>query len=424
MPDTTLDDQPLGLALRPSWRQSIVIRALEGMNQGYLQMTLPDGEVRTWGTPDAEVKASLHIRRPEFFEKCLLYGDIGFGESYVDGDWDTDNLKNLIAWMILNVENNPSMSGSRRTFSWVNLLKSANRAYHWLRSNSRNGSRHNISAHYDLSNEFFSLFLDKTMTYSSAYFDTPESSLIEAQIRKYDRLCRKLNLQPTDHVLEIGSGWGGFAVHAARTYGCKITGITISEKQLAYAQQRVRENGLEGQIDIQFKDYRDVTGSFDKIVSIEMLEAVGHNYFPAYFAKCQELLKPQGILALQVITCPDHRYDTLRTGVDWIQKHIFPGSLLPSVGTIHQAINRTGDLVLNHLEDISTHYVKTLAHWREDFNRQWEKVRALGFDESFQRKWNYYLSYSEAAFAMRNISVLQMVYTRPNNRTLNGRSLP
>src|SRR5205807_3460944 len=222
MPVTMLDAP--GVAEGAGWHQALVLRALEGMNQGYLQMTLPTGEIRTWGAPEAEVKASLYIRRPEFFEKCLLYGDVGFGESYVDGDWETDNLKNLIAWMILNVENNPAKSGSRRAFSWVNLLKGTNRLLHRLRSNSKSGSRRNISDHYDLSNEFFGLFLDRTMTYSSAYFDSPEDPLDEAQLRKYDRLCRKLNLLPSDRVLEIGSGWGGFAVYAAKNYGSKITG--------------------------------------------------------------------------------------------------------------------------------------------------------------------------------------------------------
>ena len=421
MPDVLLESRPVSLtSARPRIWEALVLRALKGMEQGYLHMTLPGGDVRTWGCPDAEIKASIRIVRPVFFKKCLLYGDVGFGESYVDGDWETDNLAHLISWMILNVEANPAMSGSRRQVFWMNLLQTANRLVHRLRPNSKHGSRRNIRDHYDLSNEFFGAFLDPTMTYSAAYFPTPDASLEFAQIQKYDRLCRKLNLQASDHVLEIGSGWGGFAVFAARTYGCRVTTVTVSQKQLTYARQNVRQQGLEGRVEVLFKDYREVTGQFDKIVSIEMLEAVGHDFLPVYFAQCHALLKPQGMLALQVITCPDNRYDALRKGVDWIQKHIFPGSLLPSVSALQRAINRSSDLILHNLEDMGVHYIKTLSLWRENFNREQEKIRALGFNGAFERKWNYYFSYCEAAFAMRNISVLQLVYTRPNNRALNG----
>jgi cyclopropane-fatty-acyl-phospholipid synthase len=272
--------------------------------------------------------------------------------------------------------------------------------------------------HYDLGNEFFRTFLDESMTYSSAYFVRPGMPLAEAQSAKYDRLCRALRLRPTDHVLEIGTGWGGFAIHATRAYGCRVTTITISREQHALATERVAAAGLADRIDVQLRDYRDAHGTYDKIVSIEMLEAVGHRYFEAFFAQCERLLAPNGVLGLQVITCPDSRYDQLRTGVDWIQKHIFPGTLLPSVARLTRAVNRTGTMSLFSLEDMGLHYAETLRQWRTNFNRATGEILRLGFDRRFLRTWNYYFSYCEAAFASRNISVAQMVFTRPNNTSL------
>jgi cyclopropane-fatty-acyl-phospholipid synthase len=280
------------------------------------------------------------------------------------------------------------------------------------------GSRRNISRHYDLNNEFFRLFLDPTLTYSSAYFCREGMNLEDAQIAKYERLCRLLRLKSSDHVLEIGSGWGANAIYMSRHYGCRVTSVTISEEQYRLASERVREAGLDNRVTIQLKDYRvieAIDARFDKIVSVEMLEAVGHSYMDEYFAKCHALLKKDGILALQVITCPDSRYESLRKGIDWIQKHIFPGSLLPSVGAINNAVNRTGDLTLVDLKDLGLHYAQTLRAWYDQFNSRLSEIRSLGFDEHFVRKWNYYLCYCEAAFAMRNIHVMQLVYTRPNN---------
>ena len=406
------------IATRRSLAEAFVLKALKGMNKGSLLLTLPDGDVMEFGDKSAEVHATVRIIRPEFFRKCLLYGDIGFGEAYVDGDWETDDITRVISWFLLNVENAPTISGNRQTMWMLNLMKILNRIGHRLRDNTRNGSRENIREHYDLSNDFFSRVLDAEMTYSSAYFSTPALTLEQAQTEKYDRLCRQLRLRPTDHVLEIGSGWGGFAVHAVRTYGCRVTTITVSEQQFRYAQERIRLSGLENRIEIRLQDYREITGSFDKIVSIEMLEAVGDRHMETFFARCHEVLKKDGLLGLQVITSPDARYDSLREGVDWIQKHIFPGSLLPSIARINQAINRTGDMSLHDLKDMGLHYARTLHLWRENFNRNIDNILALGFDTQFARKWNYYFSYCEAAFAMRNINVVQMIYTRPNNTLL------
>jgi cyclopropane-fatty-acyl-phospholipid synthase len=240
-------------------------------------------------------------------------------------------------------------------------------------------------------------------------------TLEQAQMAKYDRLCQQMNLKKEDHVLEIGSGWGGNAIHMAKNYGCYVTSVTISEEQCKLAKERVEQEGLSDKINIVLRDYRYLSGQFDKIVSIEMLEAVGAQFYDLYFKKCHELLKKDGILAIQVITCPDSRFESLRSGVDWIQKHIFPGSLLPSVAAINRAVNNTGDMTLVDLKDMGLDYARTLEMWRIEFNKKINEVKQLGFDDRFIRKWNYYLSYCEGAFAMRNINVMQMVYSRPNN---------
>jgi len=388
------------------------------MQRGCLRLQLPDGSEKIFGTPGTEIGARLRVVKPEFFKRCVLFGDVGFGEAYVDGDWETDDLTQVVSWFILNVGNSPSMSGSKRGRAGLNLLRFYNRVLHRLRPNSVATSRRNIAEHYDLGNEFYRLWLDPTMTYSSAYFVSPELSLEQAQVAKYDVLCRKLRLKPSDHVLEIGSGWGGFAGHAAKNYGCRVTTVTISQAQFDYGRARFQREGVAGRVEIRLQDYRHITGQFDKIASIEMLEAVGDRYLETYFAKCHEVLKPEGLLGLQFITCPDSRHDELRKNVDWIQKHIFPGSQLLSVSRVNRALNRTGDLFLHDLADMGLFYARTLREWLGKFNAQLAAVRAQGFSESFIRKWRYYLGYCEAAFAQRNISVVQAIYTRPNNRTL------
>ena len=405
----------LTLVKKSSFYQDIVLNLMAKMDKGHLNLTLADGQQLTFGTGEGHITANMTINNNEFYKRIILFGDIGFGEAYVDGLWDTDNITNVIKWVLLNIGNAPGVSGSNVQAIGLNLLKLFNKVWHFKRANSIEGSRKNISAHYDLNNDFFASFLDPTMTYSSAYFYKDGLSLQEAQIAKYERLCSQLHLKSTDHVLEIGSGWGGNAIYMAKTYGCKVTSLTISEEQHKLAVERVEAAGLIDRVSILIKDYRQMEGEFDKIVSVEMLEAVGHNYMEVYFKKVNGLLKKNGILALQVITSPDSRYDSLKNGVDWIQKHIFPGSLLPSVGAINSAINRTGDLTLVDLKDIGLDYAKTLKLWFDAFNANLPKVKALGFDDTFIRKWNYYLCYCEAAFAMRNINTMQLVYVRPNN---------
>jgi cyclopropane-fatty-acyl-phospholipid synthase len=398
--------------------ESLILRGLERMNRGYMEIELPDGTRRTLGDPGESLHAAVRIVDPRVYKRCMLFGDVGFGESYVEGDWETPDIERVIAWFLLNTDNSPAQPGSDARSAFINLLRGWNRLQHLVRPNSLRTSRRNISEHYDLGNDFYRLWLDPTMTYSSALFTAPNQTLEQGQIAKYDALCRELQLSSQDHVLEIGCGWGGFAEYAASYYGCRITGVTISQAQYEFACERIRLAGLTDRVKIRLRDYRRIEGRFDKIVSIEMMEALGDRYIETFTAKLHSLLAPDGIAGLQYITVPDCRHEELKCGVDWIQRYIFPGSLLLSVGRVNQALNRTGDLFLHALSDMGPSYARTLRLWREAFNLQIEKVRALGFDSRFIRKWNYYLSYCEAAFAMRNISVVQAIYTRPNNLRL------
>lgn len=402
-----------------SWSAKTVVKLLSAMRKGQLTLYFQDGSVYPIGQePNSPFQAAIQVNDDRCFSRIIQYGHIGFAEAYLDGEWDTPDLEAVIAWFILNIEDSTVLEGSKNKVFWVNLLGKLNRLYHLLRANNVDNSKKNIHEHYDLGNEFFQIFLDPTMTYSSARFTHPEQSLEQAQISKYDALCQKLQLQPEDRVLEIGTGWGGFAMHAARNYGCTIDTTTISEEQFKLATARIAQAGLSDQITVHLQDYRNLSGQYDKIVSIEMLEAVGDAYLDTYFAQCSRLLKPHGLLGIQYITCPDSRYELLKNNVDFIQKHIFPGSLLPSVGRVNQAINRTGNLFLHDLEDLGNSYAKTLQLWYDAFNANLSEVRRQGFDERFIRKWNYYLMYCKAAFRMRNISVVQAIYTNPNNLSL------
>lgn len=398
--------------------RGILFSALSAMQRGRLRLRLPDGAERVFGGLGESPSAEIRVRDEGFFRACVLGGPVGFGEAFMEGLWETDDLVGVIAWFIRNADESTVLEGSGRTDRRIGLMGLAHRAAHLLRPNSRRTSRRNIADHYDLSNEFFKLWLDPTMTYSCAYWDRPGADLEGAQVRKYDVLCRKLRLQPSDHVLEIGSGWGGFSIHAARTYGCRVTTVTISQAQHDEAAARITAAGLADRIDLRLMDYRDIRGQFDKIASIEMLEAVGDHYLEPYFAQCHRLLKRRGLIGLQYITCPDAQYEVLRRGVDFIQRHIFPGSLLLSIGRINRALEATGDLFLHDLDDMGPYYARTLHVWRENFHRALDAVRAQGFDERFIRKWDYYLAYCEAGFATRHISVVQAVYTRANNDTL------
>ncbi|MCB1142829.1 MAG: class I SAM-dependent methyltransferase [Leptospiraceae bacterium] len=403
--------------------KKIYLHALSKMRNGHVRVIENGNESYHLGDPNSNFKnynnGLMQINRPsQFYKKAVLFGDIGFSESYVDGDWDTDDITNILSWFLINVEDSPSLSGAKKFKPHIRLFNLINRFYHLRRPNTIKGSRKNIVEHYDLGNQFYKLFLDQTMTYSSAYFHKDDISLEEAQLEKYSALASHLNLQPHHHVLEIGSGWGGFSLYLAKKFGCKITTVTISDEQFKYAKELFQKEGVDHLVDIQLMDYRLIRGKFDRIVSIEMLEAVGEKYLDTYFKKCNELLTPEGVLALQVITCPDSRYEEFKNGVDFIQKHIFPGSLLPSIGRINQAINRTGNMHLLNLLDMGKSYAKTLQLWLKTFDQNLSAIRSLGYDERFVRLWRYYLSYCEAAFKMRNISVVQLTYTKPNNLSL------
>lgn len=398
--------------------KKIILALLEKVKIGKLLVTFPDGEKTIFGNTEAHEGAVINIISEKFYSKVLLFGDIGFGEAYHEGHWDSPSVTDVIKLMIRNRDHIGQVSGSKLKNTPLNLLKVGNKVLHLMSPNSVKNAKKNIQAHYDLSNAFFASFLDSSMTYSSGYFATAETDLRASQEAKWELMCQHLELKSTDKVLEIGSGWGGFALYAARKYGCSIKTVTISEQQYNYAKDLFEKEKITDKIDIQLLDYRKLDGQFDKIVSIEMMEAIGHDYVPVFLKKVSELLAPQGMFSFQMITSPDSRYEQFRTGVDWIQKHIFPGSLLLSVGEVNRVMTEVSDMHLLKFLDMGTHYAHTLRLWDKNFQKSLESIKKLGFDEEFTRKWHYYFNYCEAAFDERNISVVQMCYTRPNNTTL------
>ncbi|MCW5823120.1 MAG: class I SAM-dependent methyltransferase [Cyanobacteria bacterium TGS_CYA1] len=398
--------------------RDIVLQSLTAMPQGKLSLTLPDGSSLNNRSMSNGIDANIGIRSNAFFDRCIKYGAIGFAESYIAGEWSTSNLTEVIEWFIANADESTVLEGSRNKNSFLNLLHIINKYAHWLRPNTVSKAKENIHEHYDLGNEFFSLFLDQTMTYSSAIFANASQSLQEAQINKYETICRKLLLKKSDHILEIGCGWGGFACYAAKKYGVKITGITISQEQFEYAKSRIAAEDLSGQVEILLKDFRHMEGKFDKIVSIEMVEALGDAQVDPFFKACSNLLEKDGLVAIQMISSSDSRYEQLKNSVDFIQKHIFPGSLLLSLERVIRSTSTTSDLQLDSVSDYAESYAKTLRMWRDNFNAAESEIRKLGFGDEFIRKWNYYFCYCEAAFATRQIGLLQVVLTRPNNKLL------
>jgi cyclopropane-fatty-acyl-phospholipid synthase len=400
-----------------SFYQKIVVGILKRFKKGLIKITMPDGEVLTIGDGKG-LSVDFKIHNPDFFKKIVKYGDIGFGEAFCDGDWSTSNLTNLIRWTIQNVETSGVISGSPIKEWSVNLLGKINHVGHFFKQNSKSGSSKNISYHYDVSNDFYELILGESMCYSCGIFEGKEFDLHQSQIQKLKAICSDLDIRPNDHILEIGCGWGGFAIYAVTNFGCRITGITISKEQYNFATEKVKKLGLQDKITILLQDYRDLHGQFDKVVSIEMIEAVGHEFLPKYFQTIDRLLKNDGVAVVQAITSPDSRYDLFRTGVDFIQKHIFPGSLLPSVASMTEACRKSKtNLHLYNLRDIGLHYPKTLELWRERMFKNKAAITQMGMDEIFFRKWNYYFSYCEAAFAERNISDVQVTFIKPNNTT-------
>ena len=391
---------------------------LSGIEQGTLQVTYSDGIQKTYGNGQSP-KADLHIHNSQFFKRISLYGDIGFAESYMDGDFETSDLTALITIGLINSKTLATKSEDRAYNRFVNLMPQLNKIKHWMRKNSKTQSQKNISEHYDLSNDFFELMLDDTMMYSSAVFEHPEESLYSAQQRKIKLLADKLRLKPGAKVLEIGSGWGAMAIHLAKEKQCEVTTVTLSKEQKTLCEQRFKEEEVEKQIEILLKDYRDLEGTFDAIIAVEMFEAVGKEYFDIFFKKCESLLKPSGVMVMQIITMPDQRYAAYSKGTDFIQKYIFPGGHLPSVGKILETTSTHTRLNLLHMEEFTEDYAKTLRLWHETFLQKLDEVKNLGFDEYFIRMWKMYLSYCEAAFITRNINLVQVAFTRDQNIQLN-----
>ena len=354
------------------------------------------------------IHAVITVHHPQFYTRILFGGSIGAAEAYMEGLWSADDLTTVMRILALNQKAFESMEKGL-----ARLTAPINKFYHYVRKNTKGGSRKNIMAHYDLGNDFYALFLDETMTYSCGIFENKRSTLNQASEAKYDRICRKLRLKAEDRVVEIGTGWGGFALHAARNYGVHVTTTTISGEQHQFAQNRIREAGLENQIALLKKDYRELDGKFDKLVSIEMIEAVGHHYLKAFFRTCSRLLKDDGLMALQAITIRDQIFDRHKRSVDFIKRYIFPGSCIPSITAISSAVARATDLRLVHLEDITPHYARTLHEWRRRFFCNIDRIRALGFSDTFIRMWEYYLCYCEGGFSERYIGDVQIIMAKP-----------
>ncbi|MEO1248003.1 MAG: cyclopropane-fatty-acyl-phospholipid synthase family protein [Pseudomonadota bacterium] len=390
-----------------------VIRSrLKEVRQGEIVFT-ENGETQKYGAPTDAVPLTAHITvtDPRFYSEVAFGGTIGSGEAWIHNYWTCSDLTALVRILLRNSHVLLNMDSGAAMFT-----RPLQRLLHWLNRNTKRGSQRNIAAHYDLGNSFYSLWLDDTMMYSSAVFSRPGMSLKEASVEKLDLVCRKLGLSAEDSVVEIGTGWGGFAIHAAKQYGCHVTTTTISKEQFDYADAAIRKHGLEDRITLLLKDYRELDGEYDKLVSIEMIEAVGHKFHDTFFAKCARLLKPHGQMLLQAITIADQHYERYKKGVDFINRYIFPGGCLTSVTGMTESLTRVTDMRAVHIEDIGPHYATTLNAWREGFFARLDEVRELGYSEAFIRMWQYYLCYCEGGFAERAIGNVHMLLMRPEAR--------
>jgi cyclopropane-fatty-acyl-phospholipid synthase len=395
-----------------------LFKRLKSMPRG--RLLIEDGsQIHSFGEDSdiAEIKATIIIHDRTAYRDIAFGGSMGSAEAYMAGKWTSPNLVSLIRLMSINIDFLNTMDDSR--FFPQRLL---DKVFHWLNRNTESRSRENISAHYDLSNDFFALFLDPEMMYSSAIFQGPSMGLDDAAVFKLETICQKLELKSSDHLLEIGTGWGGMAIYAARTYGCRVTTTTISKEQYETACRKVDEEGLGDQVTVLFEDYRKLEGSFDKLVSIEMIEAVGHEFYKQYFSVCASLLKADGLMLLQAITIPDQRYDYALGSVDFIQRYIFPGGSLPSHSAIMSSVKKHTDMQMIGMQEIGEDYARTLSIWRERFLGRLEDVSAMGFDDFFVRMWNYYLCYCQGAFEERVIGTSQILLAKPHWRLSNDYS--
>ncbi len=385
---------PIGFS--PS--ETLALRVLARMRVGELELTDSRGSRHVFATGEPGPSAQVEVHDPRAARRILAQGSLGFAEGYMNGDWDTRDLDAVLDLGLANALRKPILDAP---------LQPLQRAWHRLRDNTPTGSRRNVAYHYDLGNDFYELWLDDSMTYSCAAFDAPDEPLECAQQRKWDRLLELIQPSPGDHVLEIGCGWGGFAIHAAKAAGCRVTGITLSEEQAARARERVAEEGLEGKVDIRIQDYREISGTFSAVASIEMFEAVGERWWPVFFGKLRDLLERGGAAALQTITIANDRFETYRARPDFIQRYIFPGGMLPSPERFAAEAAASG-LVLGEPRFLGTDYAQTLKDWAERFETVLPQVRALGFDERFIRMWRYYLAYCRAGFSAGAIDVMQV----------------
>ncbi|WP_434068882.1 class I SAM-dependent methyltransferase [Vibrio campbellii] len=418
MLNTTSMAMPRELTATQKAARGVLFQCLQKMEIGCLTViesfkTETTERSERFSTPNGEyngepVAATIEVKHPGFYSRILQGGSIAAGEAYMDGWWDSPDLTALMKLMALNMR---ALDKLEEQGSW--LTKLLYKLSHWSNRNSQENSRKNIHAHYDLGNNLYEAFLDTNMLYSSALYNEADDSLEQAQINKMDRLCQQLELKASDHVIEIGTGWGAMAIYMAEQYGCQVTTTTISEEQHAYAEQKIKERGLEDKVTLLKEDYRNLTGTYDKLVSIEMIEAVGKQFLPSYIKKCESLLKSGGLMAIQAITIADQRYDYYSNNVDFIQKYIFPGGFLPSVTSLTQATTKYSDLVTRDLFDIGLDYAKTLNEWHHRFNQAESEVRSFGYDDRFVRMWRYYLSYCEGGFLARTISAVHMTFQRP-----------
>jgi cyclopropane-fatty-acyl-phospholipid synthase len=393
--------------------KKMVLHWLKNISTGYL--TVDDGVKKyTFGDKDSLLKATVVIRSVSVYRDIVSNGLVGAGESYMRGRWCSSDLVNVVRILSANLTTMQSRGSALSSMNeWVTSL-----LHRFFRHNSHTNSRLNIAAHYDLGNDFFRLFLDPSMMYSSAIFPNEASTLNEAAIYKLEHICQRLQLKPSDHLLEIGTGWGGMAIYAAQHYGCRVTTTTISKEQYDYACEAVKEAGLDDRVTLLLEDYRDLDGTFDKLVSIEMIEAVGHRYYQQYFTACGRLLKDDGLMLIQAITVPDQRYERTKKSTDFIQQYIFPGGELPCVRVMAQHITDDSDMQIVALDDITRDYANTLAAWRTRFFERLDDVKVQGFDEIFIRMWDFYLAYCEGGFRERTISTVQMVMAKPRCQLL------
>jgi cyclopropane-fatty-acyl-phospholipid synthase len=384
-----------------------VLRQLARLAHGQL-VVIEEGERHVFGSAGSHLLGEIHIHDAAAWGLVASNGSIGAGEAYIHGYWSSPDLTAVIRVFVSNLEVLDAMEGGL-----AQLGRPLVQALHWLNRNTRKGSQKNIAAHYDLGNELFEQFLDPTMMYSAAQFMSPEDSLEQAQLNKLERICQKLDLKPSDHLLEIGTGWGSMALYAAQHYGCKVTTTTLSKEQHAYTAQRITSLGLQDQVTLLLKDYRDLSGQYDKLVSIEMIEAVGHRFLPTYFKQCAQLLKSNGLMLLQAITIREQRYEQARRNVDFIQRYIFPGGALPCVQKMLEVVSRDTDMNLLHMEDFGLHYARTLRLWHANFRRAQVRLGELGYDEQFLRLWEFYLCYCEGGFLERTIGTAQLLLAKP-----------